>query len=307
MTPEEYAAASAVITAGLATYVQRFAGLFTGPLLTVADWLKLLQVLFPEVQRRYEQSAELGRTFYDSQRFFHHPELPRSEMLRSEVQWEWFVKNMEPARKGMSQADSPQVAVTRTAAVVVREVQMAARRQIIGAVKNDQELAAVEETQPKPKQAQTPVGWARVATGKETCAWCLMLISRGAEFPGKDTKWYLEAVTAGLRLDDETSIDLFNEAGGDLKEFREITKEYIEEWHVGCDCLVVPVFDAQDWPGKAQAQHALELWVEASKEANRLIESGKARTTNRNKETLNALRRGLDSGDIRVSSYALAA
>lgn len=310
MTPEEYAVGQAAITAGLAAYVQKIAQLFTGPTLAVRDWLALLKFLFPEVQRRYELSAELGRNFYDSQRKRNHPELVRHEMLRSELQFEWFVKNMEPARKAMSQADSPNLAVTKVALTAVREVEMAGRRQIIGAVKNDDILKAKiaeEAGRPAKPDNRSVLGWARVATGRETCAWCLMLVSRGAEFPGKDTRWYLEAATAGIGLDDETVIDLFNESGGDLEKFREDTEEYIEEWHVGCDCLVVPVFDIKNWPGRDAAQRAQQLWIEAGLEATELIKSGKSRTKNDNKETLNALRRRLDRGEINLSNYAVAA
>lgn len=305
MTPEQYAAAQAAITAGLAAYVQRFASLFTGPVLSPRDWLGFLRVLFPEVQKRYEQSARLGRNFYDSQRKRYHPELFRNERLLSEVQFDWFVKSMEPARKGLSQADSPPVAVTKVALTAVREVEMAARRQIIGAVKNDPILEEkIEESQAENRPV---LGWARVATGRETCAWCLMLISRGAEFPGKDTQWYLEAATAGIDLDDETVVDLFNEAGGDLAKFREVTKEFMEEWHVGCDCMVVPVFDVQNWPGREAAQRAQQLWVDASLEASELIKSGKSRTKSKQTETLNALRRRLDRGEVTMSNYAVAA
>jgi len=310
VTPEEYAVGQAAITAGLAAYVQKIAQLFTGPTLAVRDWLALLKFLFPEVQRRYELSAELGRNFYDSQRKRNHPELVRHEMLRSELQFEWFVKNMEPARKAMSQADSPNLAVTKVALTAVREVEMAGRRQIIGAVKNDEILKAKiaeEAGRPAKPDNRSVLGWARVATGRETCAWCLMLVSRGAEFPGKDTRWYLEAATAGIGLDDETVIDLFNESGGDLEKFREDTEEYIEEWHVGCDCLVVPVFDIKNWPGRDAAQRAQQLWIEAGLEATELIKSGKSRTKNDNKETLNALRRRLDRGEINLSNYAVAA
>jgi hypothetical protein len=205
--------------------------------------------------------------------------------LQSELQWEWFVKNMQPARKGMSQADSPNVAVTRLALSVVREVEMAGRRQIIGAVKNDPERIVQ--------------GWARVATGRETCAWCLMLISRGPE--------YIDARGAGINLDNETALDLWEEAGWDPEKFRESTKDEIEQWHAGCDCLAFPVFDIDNWPGKAAQEQALKLWIDAGKEARRLIDSGEARTNNTNLETQNALRRRLYRGEISVPSYALAA
>ncbi|ATW60143.1 capsid maturation protease [Mycobacterium phage Ph8s] len=193
---------------------------------------------------------------------------------------------MQPARKDMSQADSPQSAVTKLTLTAVREVEMAGRRQIIGAVKNDPVQQIVQ-------------GWARVATGRETCAWCLMLISRGPEYTSTDS--------GGLHLDTETVVDLWDEAGGDLAKFRKETKPHIEEWHTGCDCLVVPVFDVENWIGKAAQERATQLWIDAGKEASRLIESGEARSNNMNKETLNALRRRLSRGEITVPNYALAA
>ena len=262
--------------------------------MSVRDWVEFLRVLFPEVQKRYEQSAALGRDFYDAQRKRHHPELERNERFLSELQWDWFVKNMEPARRDMSQADAPPQAVAKVVLTAVREVEMAGRRQILGAVKNE----------PDPEVLQ---GWARVATGRETCAWCLMLISRGAEFPGKDMLWYLEANTAGLDLDDESAIELYQQSKGDLEKFREATKPFIEQWHVGCDCLIVPVFDIKNWPGREGAQRAQQLWIDAGREADKLIESGKSRTNSVQTETLNALRRRIERGDISMSNYAIAA
>lgn len=295
MTPEEYAAQQALITAGLAAYVQRFAALFLTAGLSPREWLKLLQFLFPEVERRYAQAAVLGRQFYDSQRAQHHPELPRNERYLSTLDFKQFVQNMEPARKDMSQADSPKHAVTKLVLTTVREVEMAGRRQIIGAVKNDDPEDAIVQ------------GWARVATGRETCAWCLMLISRGAELNHKGNFAYSSAQAAGVNLDDETVVDLWRESGGDFKQFQEDTREYIEEWHAGCDCLVVPVFDVQNWPGRNAALQAQKLWIEATKEARKLIADGKARSNNLNKETQNYLRRRLSAGEIDPQSYAFAA
>ncbi|ANA87149.1 hypothetical protein SEA_LOOPER_17 [Gordonia phage Looper] len=286
MTPEQYAAAQAAVAAGTATYVQKFASLFTGPVLTIREWLSLLEILFPEVQRRYEESASLARDFYDAQRELHHPSIDRNEMLLSQLEWEWFVHNMSGARKGMSQADAPNAAVTNLTLRAVREVEMGARRQILGAVKNDPDPSTVK-------------GWARVATGRETCAWCLMLISRGPT--------YLGATNSGLDLDDYSAAEAFNNAGGDLVKFREDVGEYMEQWHAGCDCLVVPVFDKQNWPGRAAQKRAEQLWIEATREAQKLIDSGEARSQNLNKEAQNALRRRIYSGDLSMSNYALAA
>lgn len=326
MTPEQYAVSQAAITAGLAAYIQRLASLFTGPMLSPREWLDFLRILFPEVQKRYTQSAALGRNFYDSQRKLYHPELDRHEMLLSDLRFDWFVQNMEPARKALSQADAPRTAVSKVTLTAVREVEMAGRRQIIGAVKNDlgltEKLDAVvasepdevraqdldnEVSQPSAPDTNSVLGWARVATGRETCAWCLMLISRGAELNHKGNFAYSEAATAGINLDDETVLDLWEESGGNLRQFREYTQEYMEEWHTGCDCLVVPVFDINNWPGRDAARRALQLWIDAGREADRLIESGESRTKNTNTETLNALRRRLERGDISMSNYAIAA
>lgn len=304
MTPEEYAVAQAAVTAGLGAYVSRVASLFTGSVLTIREWLDLLKYLFPEVQRRYAESAALGREFYDSQRLIHHPELPRNDRPLTELKFEWFVENMEPARKEMSQSDSPRTAVTKLALTAVREVEMAGRRQVIGAVNNDDEVTEklkrdIAETRSDEPESRKVLGWARVATGRETCAWCLMLISRGPK--------YLEASSAGLNLDDTTVQDIYNEVGGDLVKFGEEIEEDMEKWHAGCDCLVVPVFDRQSWPGRAAQQQALQLWAEAGREADRLIAAGESRTKNVNKETINALRRRLERGEVQMINYAIAA
>lgn len=246
----------------------------------------MLNVLFPEVERRYAEAAALGRDFYDSQRELHHPDLPRNERFLSQLRWDWFVRNMEPARREMSKIDSPRTAVTKMGLIAVREVEMGGRRQIIGAVKNDPATQIVQ-------------GWARVATGRETCSWCLMLVARGPS--------YSEASTAGISLDDETVIDLWKEAGMDPEKFREEVEDHLEEWHAGCDCLAFPVFDVKSWPGKAAKERAEALWIDASKEATRLIESGEARSNNHNREAQNALRRRLARGEIRMPDYALAA
>jgi hypothetical protein len=93
----------------------------------------------------------------------------------------------------------------------------------------------------------------------------------------------------------------------DPVKFREETKDHVEEWHTGCDCLAFPVFDKENWPGKAAKERAEKLWIDASIEARKLIDSGEARSDNLNKETQNALRRRLYRGEIAMSNYAFAA
>lgn len=287
MNPDEYAAQQAVISAATANYVLRFSQFFTQSLLSITEWLSLLEFLFPEIKRRREESADLARRFYDSQREFYHPLLDRNERFLEDYEFQWFVENMEPVRKVMSQKDAPAHAVASMALRSIREVENAGRRQIIHAVEND----------PAP---QIIKGWARVATGRETCAWCLMLISRGPV--------YQAASTAGLDLDDTSARQALVR--------NEDVSEFMEEWHDGCDCKVVPVFKTEDWFGQEAADRALELWTDATREAVSLEDKGlvhkagkkKGRPFTRNELAMNALRRRLENGDITTSEWsALAA
>ncbi len=297
MNPEEYAAAQAAISAATANYVLTLAKFFVRPLLAITDWLNLLQLLFPEIQRQREESAALARRFYDFQREFNHPQLPRNDRPLEGTEFRTFVKNMDPVRKDMSREDSPEHAVASLALRSVREVENAGRQQIIHAVKNEPETRIIR-------------GWARVATGRETCAWCLMLISRGPVYFGADT--------AGLDLDDTSAGKLFKDAGGDLDKFFADTAEFVEEWHDGCDCKVIPVFKGQqDWPGAQAADRALEIWGDATKAANQLrkLEPDRVHKAGKNKgkpftinqDTINVLRQMLADGDITSTEWAAVA
>lgn len=160
----------------------------------------------------------------------------------------------------------------------------------------------VEYTGPKLVSVQgenRPIqGWARVATGRETCAWCLMLVSRGPV--------YYNARTAGLKLDDESAKDAVL-GGTDVSEF-------MNEWHIGCDCQVVPVFDKANWAGKDAADRALALWVQADIESDQFVEDNPGRVHKRgknagrpytkNEEIQLALRRKIERGEISPQEWA---
>lgn len=272
MTPEEYAAQQAVISAAVATFVAKLAQLFLIPQLAPLEWIRLLEVLFPEVQARRQEAAELARRFFDEERRRQRPDLPRHDTDLVPYSFDQFVRGMDPVRKVISQAEATDKALGALARQTVREVENGGRRQIIQAVESDRGVRR---------------GWARVATGRETCAWCLMLISRGPV--------YMSADTAGLDLADQTAESMIA-AGEDVSD-------HMSEWHPGCDCKVVPVYSA-DWPGREAAERALELWKAASTEAAELIRSGKARSQNFNREAINALRRRLERGGISISDYA---
>ena len=82
-----------------------------------------------------------------------------------------------------------------------------------------------------------PIGWARVMTGAETCAFCVMLASR----PGSpDRRFY-------------TSADA---AGGELAQQQYYgTAMFVNRYHTNCDCIVVPVYDPESWSGKENAEY----------------------------------------------------
>ncbi|BBC43660.1 putative capsid maturation protease [Mycobacterium phage BK1] len=292
MSPEEYAAAQLLISAAVVRHVRNVAGFFAQPALTMFDWLRLLDLLFPEIQRRRTEASVLARRFYDSQRAQHHPDLPRNDRPLEGTTFEKFVENMDPARERMQQADTRGDALTHLTLRAVREVENAGRQQIIHAVEND----------PEPRVLR---GWARVATGRETCAWCLMLISRGPT--------YVRAETAGLDLDTEHALELFKNKDQETY-FADIGGE-IKQWHTGCDCKVIPVFRNEDWFGKEAADRALDLWGDATKEAIDLEDKGlvhksgkkKGQPFTRNELAINALRRRLERGEISAQQYAALA
>lgn len=304
MTPEQYAAQQAVITAATANFVYQFGQFWARKALSVTEWLQLLQFLFPEILRFRSDSARLARQFYDSQRSGAHPDLPLNEVPLEGTDFTTFVKAMEPARQKMQQADSPRDAVTRLTLQAIREVENAGRRQIINAVKEDEALdQKILDYKGRPVGTRSTLirGWARVATGRETCAWCLMLISRGPVYydPGR----------AGLDLDPESAAEMIA-AGEDVSD-------YMEQWHAGCDCKVVPVFKNEDWAGQAAADAALELWKDATAEARRVLADDpdkvhkfgdkKGQPVTLNEEAINALRRRLERGDISMTEFAALA
>lgn len=311
MNADEYATAQAAISNATVRYTLTFGQLFAKPKLGVSDWLSLLSSLYPHIAAQRQQSAALAREFYDSQRETFHPSLPRNDQFLEGYSYDAFVRDMEPARKRMSQVDAPHDAVGQVAARAVRSVENAGRQQIIHAVEDDQQLEDLQKAAPKdaPPEERIVRGWARVATGRETCAWCLMLISRGPEYMGADS--------AGLDISDRKATDLWNQSNGDLQSFFDSTADSMREWHPNCDCKAVPVFKTEDWPGRQEAAGALGLWNEATRQAieeeqddpdaTHNAGKNKGRKFTRNQRALNALRRALDDGQINPADYAAAA
>lgn len=98
---------------------------------------------------------------------------------------------------------------------------------------------------PRTTEAQNPDGarpkaWARVLTGAENCAFCVMLASRGPV--------YETAATAG-RL---AASDAFKDAGA---------TGWVNSYHPSCDCVVVPVYSYTSWPGRASYRELEKLYA----------------------------------------------
>jgi hypothetical protein len=149
---EQYATAQAVISAAVAAYVLSFASNFAYQALPMAQWIEVLRLLYPEIERRREQSASLARSFYDSQRELFIPGLPTNAQDLEPYEFSWFVQAMEPVRKQMSVENSTQGAVAAMTLRAVREVEMAGRRQIIHAVENDTQLTEYITAPPKERE-----------------------------------------------------------------------------------------------------------------------------------------------------------
>src|SRR5690606_2750814 len=242
--------------------------------LTNDAWLALLRLAYPRVAEARYRSAQLARSFYDSQRERHPGE--RHDTYLAEYECDWFVEAMEPVRDAMIRDDTPDEAVAQAALYAAKEIENGWRRTLIRAVQSD----------PSPRR----VRWARVATGRETCGFCMMLVSRGPV--------YLSARSAGLNADDTRAKELFRKADQEHGESAQLAEEAMDalmtRWHAGCDCRVVPVFDTNNWPGRAAYLRAEALWRKVTKG-----------TTN-NRDAMNAVRRAVESGDLDVSELAAA-
>ena len=166
MTPAEYASQQSVIALRILRYTQTLGKYFKGPSLTLRAWLNLLTSFSP-------LSGSIGMSRPRWAGRFTTPSGATTTQSFPVTTWIWRArispsssKTWSPLRARISIADSTEHAVTDLALQAVREVENAGRRQIIHAVQDE-------------PADQILRGWARVATGKETCAWCLMLVSRG--------------------------------------------------------------------------------------------------------------------------------
>lgn len=110
----------------------------------------------------------------------------------------------------------PRATMVQVVTAVARHVEMAGRETLIFSVESD----------------RAALGWSRVLTGRENCAFCAMLASRGPVYTSESSAQ---------------------------------SREDGRRFHDGCDCLVVAVFDRSSWAGKAQSDRLSQLWQESTR------------------------------------------
>ena len=208
-------------------------------------WDALMTLLFEVVEKASIKVAELSRRFYDEERERVFPGIPRNDVYRAELSYEQFAEDMSEVYELFKRKETTPESVHRAALRVARSVENTGRWTMIHALESPDpylddddlfveseeglivESLTEEEAQARRAQWYRDKGirrWARVATGAETCGWCLMLCSRGPVYTS-------EARGGGLNA-----------------------------WHDGCDCKVVPVFDLEDWQGRDRYLAAEEMW-----------------------------------------------
>ena len=206
----EYRRGQDTITRRVVAAVVRVLRALAGQPLTAARWRLLLDALFPSVAQGRRASFELAAQFYLAQRTVHTDSAPPRLEPPPYEPWalDHALRRTVPTR--LSRAESARAAISDAAGAVARHVEQAGRDTVIAAAGLDR------------------VWWARVPTGRETCAFCWMLASRGPVYTSREA-------AAGMRA-----------------------------WHDRCDCQVVPVFDRDTWEGRETFLTARRLWTEAT-------------------------------------------
>lgn len=143
-------------------------------------------------------------------------------------------------------------AVTDSPADMEGEVARAAVLHTENAAREAVADVATMSEKPDPASGETrkPIRWARVLTGAENCPFCITLASRGIGSYGNQNL-YLSRQSALYAGGDTTSNSLDASKG---------------RFHRGCDCVAVPVFDLNDWPGRETADFLYHDVYQAARE-----------------------------------------
>lgn len=269
----EYSRAQRSITARAVQLILNLLLPYRGIPLTQTSWRFIVRGMFPIVDEARRESALLMREFYDFQRREHlgnddyDIDLPSYELA-------WLEEAMYPVFREARVIEFDDGKMSETALRVAKEVENGGRRTALNAVRGEKRR----------------VGFARVATGRETCAFCLMLVSRGPVFKSE--------LKAGAKH--EGAAEIMEEK---LTNNQEIDDEELDQlmtrWHPGCDCKVVPVFDVNNWVGYDDWKRMEQIWADYTAGFR-----GAQFTKN---DKLNAFRRAIERGDINPAEFAAAA
>lgn len=186
--------------------------------LSESQYRSVVSALLPTVLTARSASAALAREMYQAERTRRsapgRPPLVAMPHYERAALDEALTRAVKPAL--VSAEPVPRVRLVQATTAIARHVEMAGRETLIFSAETD----------------SARPGWARVLTGRENCAWCAMLASRGPVYRSE---------SSALVRDDG------------------------RRFHDGCDCLVVPVFDRSSWPGKAQADRLLQFWQDSTR------------------------------------------
>ena len=232
MESEEYRRRTLVIAAATAATVRTLFE-FLPANINLTGWRRFIATIYPQVMAGRLQTFNLATEFYDSQR---PPGSPPIDYVERRYPPRNLQKALERPRARLVgleefEAEERRLAAEQAGAITEEHTMAAGRQGVEDAVNND----------------RVALGWARVPSGAETCAFCTMLVSRGPVYKTQQS-------------------GTFRENG--------------EPYHPNCDCIAVPVFDKNDWPGRDSYIEAQRLWYETT--------GGKG-----GRDALNALRRHL--------------
>ena len=186
---------------------------------------------------------------------------------------EWLHQALEPVKKDFLKSNTPEGKLVELSGIGGKQVSGGGRRAVLNGVRTDDRA----------------IGWARLEGGGESCAFCKMLISRGAA--------YKSAGSAGLGGPEARQESLLAEWQRTNDD--SVISGMMNKWHPNCDCIVVPVFSKSFWPGKDKFEEYQDDWYEAQRWAKRM--TGKPTY---GKEKYRAFRRYLYAKDAPASLVA---
>ena len=102
------------------------------------------------------------------------------------------------------------------------------------------------------------LGWARVLTGAESCAFCAMLASRGPVY-SEDT-----VVTTGKPREVRPRQVHYRNSGAGGHTYVSGSRREGEKYHDHCDCIAVLVVKGASWNGEQQYHALKDLWDDAT-------------------------------------------